>query len=95
MANLFGRIAAGQQTVGTSAVQCNLATASGCKSLTIRALAANTGKIYIGGDATVSTTTGHQLNASESLSMDTLGTNNVWLIADAAAQVVTYMAIVA
>src|SRR5579859_2613261 len=47
--------------------------------LVIRAMAGNTGKIYLGGTnrATLATT-GYELSPGEAVALDKLGANNVW-----------------
>lgn len=59
----------GQKTVTTAGTQEVLATKETIKSITIKALAGNTGIVYIG-DSSVDSSTGLELSAGESLSLD-------------------------
>lgn len=58
----------GQKAVATAGTRVSLGSGM-VKSVTIKALLANTGKIYVGG-ATVSSITGFELGAGDSVSMD-------------------------
>ena len=49
-----------------------------CQSVTVKALVANTGLIYIGG-STVSSTNGFQLSAGDSVSMDISNVNVLYI----------------
>lgn len=80
-----GRFLAGGSTVGTSAQAAGM-DFHATKSVTIKANAGNTGKVYVGHDANVTAATGFQLAAGESveIAVDTLA--KVFVIADAASQ---------
>jgi hypothetical protein len=91
----------GQQTVGTSAVQLpsvnlgpgplNQPPGAGIK-VVLMALAANTGKIYIGSSTGVLTTTGFELAAGQqSPPMILNDLDLLWAIASAAAQQLAYL----
>jgi len=94
MVNVFQSIDTGQVTgIGTaSAVQLGT-DHHGIGSVTVRALSGNSGKVYVGNTSGVTTSTGYQLAAGESISMDIGDTSIVWLIADAASQGVTFVAV--
>lgn len=84
-----------QITVGASAAQL-LAFNGGRRVALIGALAANTGKVYLGKDNTVTAsgaTGGTELSAGASLT-DTEGDGAWWAIGSAAGQVVSVMEIV-
>ena len=59
----------GQIELTTTAVVYEVCRLHGGESLTIKALAANTGNAYIGSDRLVSATTGFELDASETLTL--------------------------
>ncbi len=59
----------GKKTVTTAGTRVALAASTAVKSVTIKALAANTGLIYVG-DSSVASTNGFQLSAYESVSLD-------------------------
>lgn len=91
----------GQRTVGQTAVAL-AASAVACRvGVVVKALAANTGKIYVGLTDAVTTSTGFELNPKEQMSFDTAflralgGTGigdlvNLYLISDTASQGVSY-----
>lgn len=82
----------GQTTVGTTAVQIT-EEATYIKSVSIKALATNTGKVYIGSDNTVTVNTGYELLARDSVDKDIANLADVWLIADTASQKICYMTV--
>lgn len=76
-------------TVGTSPVQIfqsSLGTSTVPHSVVIQSVAANTGIVYVGGDNTVTTANGLQLEAGRSLSIDVVGVDQLWAVASAAGQ---------
>jgi len=84
-------LAHGQTTVGTSEVA--LATTHSVPngfSAVVKALAANTGKVYVGLTG-VLTSTGFELSAGESVELYVTDLATVYLISDTAAQGVSYI----
>jgi hypothetical protein len=81
-----------QVTVGTAAVQLDLIGYEVRKSIKIKALAANTGKVYVGRPG-VTTGRGYELSAGEELELKVDDLRNVWLIASAASQVVCWISV--
>lgn len=81
----------GQKSVGTAAVQLDTSQ-DDIGSVAVRSHAANAGKIYVGKDSTVTTSTGYQLNAGESVVLDVSSASLVWLISDTTAQTVSWVA---
>jgi hypothetical protein len=49
-------------------------------SVSIKAMKANTGTLYLGGNNAVSATTGFELAAGESISVDALSINSLWFV---------------
>lgn len=76
---------AGGGTVGTSAEAAGL-DFSAAKSVTIKANASNTGNIYVGHDAGVTSANGFQLAKGESVEIAIDSLAKIYVIADAAAQ---------
>lgn len=78
----------GQQTVTTSAVNLgNLVI----KTLCVKALAANTGNLYLGG-STVSTSNGMELAANQSWCANLSNTNSVYIVAGSSVGGVSWVA---
>ena len=65
-------------TAGT-AVQLSAATQKLSTGLYVRALAANTGKIYVGFSSSVSASTGWELSAGETLPIEINRADGVWI----------------
>ncbi len=82
----------GKKAVTTAGTRVTLASSQTIKSVTIKALAANTGIIYVG-DASVASTTGFQLSAGESVSFDIANLSTVNLDASVSGEAVTYLGI--
>lgn len=82
----------GKKTVTTAGTRVTLASSQAIKSVTIKALAANTGTIYVG-DGSVSSTTGFQLAAGDSISMDIANLATVNLDASVSGEGVSYLAV--
>lgn len=59
----------GSKNVTTAGTRVTLASTTACKSVVVMAKLTNTGKIYVGG-ATVSSTSGIELAAGETISLD-------------------------
>jgi hypothetical protein len=84
-------IAAGQVTVGTTAVQLPNVVVPYGKAVSIKALAANTGKVYIGTSG-VTTGMGYELSAGdEAPSLMVSNLNVLYAIADSANQTICYI----
>jgi hypothetical protein len=82
----------GKTTVTTAGTRVVLASAQAITSVTIKALAANTGTIYVGGSS-VASTNGFQLAKSESVSMDITDLSTVYIDASVNGEGVTYLGI--
>lgn len=63
--------------VVTAGTRVQLATTT-AKSITVKATAANTGFIYVGG-STVSSVNGFPLSAGDTVSIDIMNTNIIWV----------------
>ena len=82
----------GQTTVATSGTRVVLASSSAVNyNVVIKALAANTGTIYVG-NSSVSSSVGFTLAAGESVTIATSNLANVWLDASANSQGVSWLA---
>lgn len=82
----------GKTTVSTAGTRVALAGATACKSVTIKALATNTGLIYVGNN-TVASTNGLQLAPGESVSLDIADLSTVNLDAANNNDGVTYLGV--
>lgn len=91
--NVPTTIGSGKTTVTTAGTRVTLAASTACKSVTIKALSTNTNKIFVG-DATVASTNGFQLAASEALSLDITNLNTINLDATTSGEGVTYVYVV-
>ena len=80
----------GKTTVTTAGTRVVLSTSQTIKSLTIKALTANTGTIYVGNSA-VSSSNGFQLNSGDSVSFDINNLNLVYIDSSVNTQSVSYM----
>jgi len=80
----------GSKTVPTGTAEA-IASSQTIKSVTIKALSTNTVAVYIG--ATGVTTSGFELLAGESVSLDVNNLSLVFVISGSAAQIVRYIAI--
>ena len=79
----------GKITVSTPGSASALGVPTTTASITIRALASNTGKVYVG-TASVSSSNGFQLSPQETMSLDLNNLNKIWLDVDNAGEGVTY-----
>ena len=82
-------LGAARATVKTAGTEVQLAS-NACASVTVKARATNTGTIYVGASS-VSSTTGFELAAGESVSVDITNTNAVWVDASASGDGVSYL----
>lgn len=82
-------IRSGKKTVTTAGTRVVLGTTV-AKSVTIRALATNTGLIYVG-DVTVASTNGFQLSAGESVSLDISTLSRIYIDSSVNGEGVTYV----
>jgi hypothetical protein len=80
----------GKTTVTTAGTAVQLASSTAIKSVTIRALASNTNKIYVG-SSSVSSANGFQLSKQETVSLDVDNLNKVWLDCDTNGEGVTFI----
>lgn len=81
----------GKTTVTTAGTRVVLAASTTVKSVTIKALAANTGTIYVG-DSSVASTNGFQLAAGDTVSLDLNNLNTVNIDSSVNGEGVTYIA---
>ncbi len=78
------RFETGQTTVGTAgtAVQLNASASTMVKELQVKALAGNSGVVYVGGP-TVSASTGWELSAGQTFTLtyqgETINANTFWV----------------
>jgi len=79
-----------QVTVGTSAVQIT-ATSTPIKTVTVKADNDNAGNVYVGFSSGVTTGNGFRLAAGEAITIPIDDLSKIWLIADAADQLVHYI----
>ncbi len=82
----------GKKAVTTAGTRVTLASSQAVKSVTIKALVANTGVIYVG-DASVSSTTGFQLASGDTISMDIANLSTVNLDASVSGEGVSYLGV--
>ncbi len=82
----------GKKTVTTAGTRVTLAGSTACKSVTIKALIANTGTIYVG-DSSVASTNGYALLAGEAVSLDIANLSTVNLDASVSGEGVTYLGV--
>jgi len=82
----------GINTVATAGTQEALASSQAVKSVTIKALSTNTGLIYVG-DSSVSSTTGLQLSAGDSVSLDIANLATVYIDSAVNGEGVSYLGI--
>lgn len=80
----------GKKTVTTAGTRVTLAASQAVKSVVIKALSTNTGFIYVG-DGSVASTTGFQLQAGETVSLDIANLATVNLDSSVNAEGVTYI----
>lgn len=85
-------VLSGKTTVTTAGTRTVLASSTPCQSVTVKALAANVGLIYVGNTA-VSSTNGHQLSASDSISMDIANLNTINIDSSVSGEGVTYLGV--
>lgn len=83
----------GKTTVTSPGSSVQLASSTSTSSITIKALATNTGTIYVG-SSSVSSANGFQLAAGDTLSLDLNNLNKVYLDASVGGEGVTYVYIV-
>ena len=83
--------ATAQTTVGTSAVQLAPSALASRKSVAVRALAANSGKVYVGPTNAVTTSTGYELSAGDAVTIDLDASANVFAIGSASGQTVAIL----
>lgn len=82
----------GKKTVTTAGTRVTLAASTTVKGVTVKALAANTGKIYVG-DTSVASANGFELAASESVSLDLANLNTINLDSSVNGEGVSFIAV--
>ena len=82
----------GQKTISSAGTQEALASSTTIKSVTIKALAANTNNVYVG-DSSVSSSNGFVLVAGESISLDVANLATVYIDVDTNDEGVSYIAL--
>lgn len=80
----------GKKTVTTAGTRVTLAASQAVQSVTVKALIANTGLIFVG-DASVSSTTGFQLSPGDSVTLDVANLATVNLDSAVNGEGVTYI----
>jgi len=80
----------GQFLVGVTAVQ--LPSNSLKNSVNVKSSESNTGIIYVGNSNAVTTTTGYELSAGESITLPINNSNLIYLISDSTNQIISYIA---
>lgn len=86
----FTIVGNGVQTVPTAGVSVQLASSNATQTVTVRAFATNTGKIYVG-SSTVSSANGFQLSPQETISLDIANISSIWIDADVSGEGVSYI----
>ena len=81
-----------QQTVGVAQVQLVAASTPCKKGVLVKALSTNTDKVYVGKTG-VTTATGYELTAGETITIEADNANKVYLIAGAAGQKVCWVGV--
>lgn len=84
-------VVSGKDTVAAAGTHEQMANVP-CLSVTIRALSTNTGLIYLGPDG-VSSTTGYQLSAGESVDIAIDNVNRIYIDSSVNGEGVTYLAV--
>lgn len=87
-----GSVFNGKTTVTTAGTRVTLAASQAVKSVTVKALAANTGTIYVG-NGSVASTNGFQLAAGDTISLDISNLNTVNLDSSVNGEGVTYLGV--
>lgn len=82
----------GKTTVTTAGTRVPLAASTTCVSVTIKALATNTGIIYVG-SSTVASSNGFELAAGDSVSLDIANLNTVNIDSSVNGQGVSYLGV--
>lgn len=83
----------GKTTVTTAGTRVQLGSSTSTGSITVKALAANTGTIYVG-NTTVSSSNGFQLSAGDTVSMDLDNLSKVWIDSSVNGEGVSFVYIV-
>lgn len=84
----------GRKAVTTSGTEVQLASSAvAVTSCAVKALAANTNNIYIGGDSSVTTSNGFVLDAGETLVLDVDDPQDIWLDSDTNGEGVSFVCV--
>lgn len=81
----------GRVTVNSPGTRVQFGTNT-VKSIVVKAFASNTGLIFVGGSAVVSTD-GFQLSAGDTVSLDIVQTSTVWIDSEVSGEGVTWLAV--
>jgi hypothetical protein len=82
----------GQTTVGTSAVQLTTTSTPCVKGVLVKALAANTAKVYIGNNS-VTTSNGYELSAGQEVFIQVDDVNKLYAISTTTGQKVCWIGV--
>jgi hypothetical protein len=86
--------AAGQDTINTSAVQLNGGLSRVARSgVTLKSVSGNSGRVYIGTSSSITTSSGYELAAGESVTLPVNNINLIWMIGSAASQQVSWLVV--
>lgn len=84
--------ATNQVTVGTTAVQVDVAGFTDIQGVTLKAISTNTGIVYFGQAGSVTVSNGYELTAGQSILVPVNNADQLWVIASAVSQKVCFMA---
>lgn len=87
--NIVGLVAwqVSQAAVSTTAAQIASPALAGRKTISIKALSGNSAPVYIGSTNGVTTATGYELAAGDSIDMEIDNTNSIYVVAGSAQRV--------
>ncbi len=91
--DVTGSFVTGQRAVGTTAVGLVGTTTRATRGVQLKAGASNTGTIYVGDSASVTSSSGVSLAAGEGLLLKVDDAEKIYLIATATGQVVEYLVV--
>jgi len=92
--NAGSNVVSGQTTVTTATTRVALAGSQACLSVTVKAKPTNTGYIYVGTAAGVSSTVGFILSAKEAVTIDTDNLADIGLDSSVSGEGVSYIAVI-
>ncbi len=91
--DVTGSFVTGQRTVGTTAVGVVGASTRATRGVQLKASASNTGTVYVGASASVTSGSGVSLAAGEALLLKVDDADKIYLIATASNQVIEYLVV--